>query len=253
MTPKGYKFHSFPRCSRRGGGIAMVYKCSPKSVSVKWLNYQCLEAVQAKLLHSSKSISCVCLPQPSPSKVSKFTEKMFLGELSGLIAHLANGTGELVIVGDFNFHFVIPVPMLKSYRPCSVTTVWHSWSCPHVKQLQTLFSDYCLTQLIRDPTRCHGHILGCIVLLENNGSVSQCRVLSTSFSDHNAIVDLTALNNSLTHCWVVSSRNQLSQDASWHPTPPRHWTCRQVQCRPPPRSGPICSTDQQKSDQPAAW
>ena len=42
---------------------------------------------------------------------------------------------------------------------------------------------------------------------ENNGSVSQCNVLSTSFSDHDAIVGLTALNNSLTHFRVVSSRN----------------------------------------------
>ena len=42
---------------------------------------------------------------------------------------------------------------------------------------------------------------------ENNGSVSQCNVLSTSFSDHDAIVDLTALNSSLTDCRVVSSRN----------------------------------------------
>ena len=42
---------------------------------------------------------------------------------------------------------------------------------------------------------------------ENNGSVSQRNVLSTSFSDHDAIVGLTALNKSLTHCRVVSSRN----------------------------------------------
>ena len=89
--------------------------------------------------------------------------------------------------------------MLNSYRPCSVTTV-----CPHVKQLQTLFSDNCLTQLIHDPTHCRGHILDWMVVRENNGSVSQC---STSFSDHDAIVGLTALNSSLTHCRVVSSRN----------------------------------------------
>ena len=46
MTPNGYQFHSFPRCGRGGGGgggrgIALVSKCSLKSVSVKRLNYQC--------------------------------------------------------------------------------------------------------------------------------------------------------------------------------------------------------------------
>ena len=44
-----------------------------------------------------------------------------------------------------------------------------------------------------------------MVVRENNGSVSQCNVLSTSFSDHDAIVGL--LNSSLTDCRVVSYRN----------------------------------------------
>ena len=57
-----------------------------------------------------------------------------------------------------------------------------------VKQLQTLFSDNCLTQLIHDSTHCRGHILDWMVVRENNGSVSQRNVLSTSFSDHDAIV-----------------------------------------------------------------
>ena len=46
-----------------------------------------------------------------------------------------------------------------------------------------------------------------MVVRENNGSVSQCNVLSTSFSDHDAIVGLTALNSSLTDYRAVSSRN----------------------------------------------
>ena len=41
----------------------------------------------------------------------------------------------------------------------------------------------------------------------NNGAVSQCTVLSTSFSDHDAIVGITDRNNSLTHCRVVNSTN----------------------------------------------
>ena len=189
MTPDGYQFHSFPRCGRRGGGITLISKCSLKSVSVKRLNYQSFEAVEAKHFHSGKPMSFVCLYLPLPSSVNKFTDKMFQDEFSGLIAYLASGTGESVIVGDFNYHF-----------DCT--------SCPHVKQLQTLFSNNCLTQLIHDPAHCRGHILDWMVVRENNGSVSQCNVLSTSFSDHDAIVGLTALNNSLDHCRVVSSRNQ---------------------------------------------
>ena len=144
--------------------------------------------MEAKLFHGGKSMSSVCLYRPPLSRVNKFTDKMFQDEFSGLVAYLASRTGESVIVGDFNYHF-------------------DSTSCPYVKQLQTLFSDNCLTQLIRDPTHCRGHILDWMVVKENNGSVSQCNVLRTSFSDHDAIVYLTALNNSLTDCRVVSSRN----------------------------------------------
>ena len=141
------------------GDVALVSKCSLKSISVKQLNYQSFEAVEAKLFHSGKSMSFVCLYRPPPSRVNKFTDKMFQDEFSGLVAYLASGTGESVIVGDFNYHF-----------DCT--------SCPHVKQLQTLFSDNCLTQLIHDPTHCRGHILDWMVVRENNGSVSQCNIPS---------------------------------------------------------------------------
>ena len=86
MTPDGYQFHSFPRCGRRGGGIALVSKCSLKSISVKQLNYQSFEAVEAKPFHSGKSMSIVCLYRPPPSRDKKFTDKMFQGEFSGLVA-----------------------------------------------------------------------------------------------------------------------------------------------------------------------
>ena len=152
------------------------------------LTTKVLKLWKPSFFHSGKSMSFVCLYRPPPSRVNKFTDKMFHDEFSGLVAYFASGTGESVIVGDFNYHF-----------DCA--------SCPHVKQLQTLFSDNCLTQLIHDPTHCRGHILDWMVVRENNGSVSQCNVLSTSFSDHDAIVGLTTLNSSLTDCRVVSSRN----------------------------------------------
>ena len=124
MTPDGYQIYSFPRCGRRGRGIALVSKCLLKSISVKQLNYQSFEAVEAKLFHSCKSMSFVCLYRPPPSRVNKFTDKMFQDEFFGLVAYLASRAGESVIVGDLTTTLtVLPVPMLNSYRPCSVTTV----------------------------------------------------------------------------------------------------------------------------------
>ena len=142
MTPDGYQFHSFPRCGRRGGGIALVSKCSLKSISVKQLNYQSFEAVEAKLFHSGKSMSFVCLYRPPPSRVNKFTDKKIQDQFSGFVAYLASGTGESVIVGDFNYHFdCTSSPYVKQLQTLSSDTC----DCPHVKQLQTLSSDNCLS------------------------------------------------------------------------------------------------------------
>ena len=96
MTPGGYQFHSLPRCGCRGGGIALVSKCLLKSISVKQLNYQSFEAVEAKLFHSGKSMSFVCLYRPPSSRANKFTDKMFQDEFSGLVAYLVSGTCESV-------------------------------------------------------------------------------------------------------------------------------------------------------------
>ena len=69
MTPDGYQFHSFPRCGRRGGGIALVSKCSLKSISVKRLNYQSFEAVEDKLF-SQRQVHVICLFVPTSSQQS---------------------------------------------------------------------------------------------------------------------------------------------------------------------------------------
>ena len=68
-TPDGYQFLSFPRRGRRGGGIALVSKCSLKSISVKRLNYQSFEAVEAKLF-SQRQVHVICLFVPISSQQS---------------------------------------------------------------------------------------------------------------------------------------------------------------------------------------
>ena len=189
------------------------------------LNYKSFEAVEAKLLCSGKSMSFVCLYRPPPSRVNKFTDKMFQ---------------------DFNYHF-----------DCT--------SCPHVKQLQTLFSDNCLTQLIRDPTHCCGYILDIldrIVVRENNGSVSNVRYWVLPYLNmmplqawlHGTIHWLTA-ELRVAETWEKSTqpRYKLTSSTSrhWAGWLLRLWSCRPVQCRPTLCPGPTRPTDQQESDQPS--
>ena len=124
--------------------------------------------------------------------------------------------------------------------------------------------DNCLPQLIRDPTYCCGRILDWIVLKENNGSVSKCKVLSTSFSDHDAFVGLTVLGNSLTHCRVVSSRNLRKINSAKMQADIQHLhdielsDCSDSQLAVQafglmhaPCPGPARSPDQQECDQPS--
>ena len=85
MTPDGYQIYSFPRCGSRGGGIALVSKCSLKSISVKQLNYQSFEAVEAKLFHTVKSMSFVCTDLVQAELTSSLTRCFMMSSLVSLL------------------------------------------------------------------------------------------------------------------------------------------------------------------------
>ena len=77
---------------------------------------------------------CACrLYRPPPSRKNKLSNQLFLQEFSEFLTQFAGSHIDLVLLGDFKFH----------YNDCADTQVNH---------IKTMLSDHGLTQLIDVPT-----------------------------------------------------------------------------------------------------
>ena len=77
-------------------------------------------------------ISVVCLYRPPPSRKNKLSNQLFLQEFSEFLTQSAGSHSNLVLLGDFNFH----------YDDCADT---------QVNRLKTMLSGHGLTQLVDVP------------------------------------------------------------------------------------------------------
>ena len=190
MNPVGYDFHSFPRTTSRGGGIAVVVKtCLSASLALKLLNYSTFECVELSLTLNQIAATCVCLYRPPPSKRNKLSNSSFLREFPELLSVYASARSDVFFVGDFNFHF-------------------DNSTDPQVNRIRTLLCDHGLSQLVTVPTHRHGHILDWVVVRSEKSlltveAVQDCADLS----DHFLIVCSLALTRPPPPMRLVTSRN----------------------------------------------
>ena len=110
------------------------------SISFKPLSLQSFEAVELHISGRNLSVSVVCLYRPPPSRKNKLSNQLFLQEFPEFLTQFAGSHSDLVLLGDFNFH----------YDDCADT---------QVNRLKTMLSDHALTQLVDVPTQRCGHTL----------------------------------------------------------------------------------------------
>ena len=158
-------------CSR-GRGIAFILRdafCD--STSFKCLSFQSFEAVELHISGRNFSVSAVCLYRPPPSRKNKLSNQLFLQEFSEFLTQLAGSHIDLVLLGDFNFH----------YNDCADTQMNH---------IKTMLSDHGLTQLIDVPTYyiC-GHTLDSAVVRSDASCLMLERVEDMpGISDHKSLL-----------------------------------------------------------------
>ena len=70
MKPPGYRFRSFPRRFRKGGGIGILVRssCLRTITNIKELKCKTFEAVELKMKIASKQITIICVYRPPRSK-----------------------------------------------------------------------------------------------------------------------------------------------------------------------------------------
>ena len=167
LTPPGYNLIHHPRCGRRSGGIAILHKEAVKAMSLKtFSNIHSFEAMSLKLTLFGKCVILLVVYRPPPNKKNGSSVVDFFKEFADILDIYATLPDELVIVGDFNFHFNINTDV-------------------HVRRFRDMLDSHSMTQYVEVATHQEGHILDLIIARTYSCVVDT--VVADLISDHCAV------------------------------------------------------------------
>ena len=170
LAISGYKLYSVPRKGNKGyGGVAILYKSNLQVNARSSANGgETFEYCEILFQNDSKCLNVVVMYRPPPSKKNKFTTNMFINEFNTFMLDRLDSAGELVLVGDLNFHLDKP-------------------SDPESKRVLSLLESLHFTQNVSSATHRSGHILD-VVITRDNEHVLQDLTVSDMISDHNLVL-----------------------------------------------------------------
>lgn len=145
------------------------------------------EGVSLKIKCKDIVLQIVCLYRPPSSRQTKCNAQTFITEFSDLLEQYITAPGDLLITGDFNFHYDQP-------------------NRTDVSRLRTLLHDNRLQQVIHEPTHQKGHTLDWLVVREDC-SLHQAGVMDLALPDHKAVVCQLPVEHTKRSKRSVTSRN----------------------------------------------
>ncbi|XP_042073552.1 uncharacterized protein LOC121813724, partial [Haplochromis burtoni] len=96
-APLGFVYFSKPRCSGRGGGLAILFRQHLKVLPVNVDTFSSLEVLACELTGPIPTIIATVYRPPKPNPV-------FLSDFANLLTHLSSLSPNVILVGDFNIH-----------------------------------------------------------------------------------------------------------------------------------------------------
>jgi exonuclease III len=165
------------RGSRRGGGIGCLYKSNIIINKLETPVTKTFEHLALNLKNSGRFITILIIYRPEPTCTNKYTLSEFFDEFTELVSLYHCRDQELLIVGDFNFHFNKP-------------------NQPNVKKFHDILDMFQLTQHINTPTHKAGNILDLVITRENSNLLKSC-VVDELLSDHHVILMEADLQKSI--------------------------------------------------------
>ena len=169
LLPRGFSLFHVPRIYSTGGGVAIVYKdciTVKPQISTKFDSFEYMECL-IKLGNNWTRV--VAIYRPPPSQVNGFTVRQFLDEFTKLLEILIVSRGQLLILGDFNFH----LDNMHDY--CT-------------KQFLDLLSLFNLTQHVSGPTHNLGRTLDLVITRSTEDILSNITIRNSFISDHYAVM-----------------------------------------------------------------
>ena len=104
LCPTGYSLCHEPRKNRRGGGVALLYKNDLKAKKMPVIAQKSFEYQEVKIRTMEKTFHILIVYRPPPNSINKSNDGQFFEEFATYLEKQSVQTGQLIIVGDFNFH-----------------------------------------------------------------------------------------------------------------------------------------------------
>ena len=157
LTPTGYRLFHVPRAKTqnkaRGGGVAVLYRDHLKVQKQDVASQKSFECIEVLLTTGAGCTRLAVIYRPPLGGKSGCPTKIFLNEFHHYIDSHATTNGDLLLVGDFNFH----------YRDQSNSDSTKFKDVPNGLNLH---------QHVQDVTHDKGHLLD-LVITRNTESVKQ--------------------------------------------------------------------------------
>ena len=167
LTPKGYSHKPLSRSSRKGGGVALLYKSTidiKKPVHNVYRTFEHIEYMRTDT--SSIGLRLIVIYRPPPSQKNRLT---FFEEWTSFVDGLVITPGKFIIMGDINFH-------LDDTSDCNAS------------RFRASIKSTGLIMHVREPTHRNGHTLDVLLTRENDEQlVGNILVKDLGVSDHLAI------------------------------------------------------------------
>ena len=168
LTPDGYSIHHIPRLSGRGGGLALIYRSTLKLTPATDNTADTFENLEVLIKDEHKLIRFLLIYRPPPSARNKLTIPKFMEEFALLLDRQTLTPGELILLGDFNFHF-------------------ENCNDPSTSQLLSILESRNFTQHVQEATHNKGHLLDLVITRNSEQLVSNVSVHYPMISDHHSI------------------------------------------------------------------
>ena len=194
--PKGYKMSQNPRNNgQRGGGVGIMYKSclDVRAISDDGMVFESFEYIMHLVKVGLKLIRIVTIYRPPPSSTNGLTMSKFTAEFTMFLEHLLLLPGQIVILGDFNFHI-------------------DDSSNVHASEFLELLDVFNLTQHVDKPTHKHGHILDLIITDQGEDLIKDIQVYIPWISDHSLVSFNLTVPKPVSSRKTVVSRNWKSVD-----------------------------------------
>ena len=173
LKPTGYDLKHVPRKTRKGGGIAVIYKLNIKvQVLDPILHSDAFEHMELLLQSGNGRMRIVIIyrPQrPDPDLEYTVPLSVFLRDFSDVVRPHLVRSGHLIVTGDINLH----VDILDD---------------PNAKRLLNDLSSMQLVQHVKEPTHISGHTLDLVITRKTEASFISDLHVDAKISDHYSVL-----------------------------------------------------------------